>query len=273
MFRALRIKRARTLTGVIQEWYGSINHLAPGTQSYYRRVSSDFLTFIGDKPIHKITSSEIKQYLQQKLWTLKKSSVNNHVVTLKSFFRWAAESNEIPNPTEKIRVFKPDPFYQPFISKEQYDEILASATSQQKDVIQILAMTGLRASELASLDYENITENFSAIRFTGKGQRQRTIPLNNTVRQILTRHIKAETIINLPKNRKNIYWLCHRAGEKSHIPLAPHMLRRFFATSLAHEGVSVVIISKLLGHSSVRTTEIYLHLDSSYLFGVTDCLD
>lgn len=272
MFRALQRTGARTPISIaVYEWYRAISHLAQGTQINYRRILTEFIASIGDKPLHRISSANVKQYLQQKLWQLKKSSVNNHLVALKSFFRWASETYKIDNLAEKVKIFKPDPPRQPFITRSQYEAIIASATPQQRDVVQLLAMTGLRASELANLEFDNITENFSAIRFTGKGSRQRTVPLNNTAREIIARHTKAETLFNLPKNRKNVYNLCARAGKSAQVSLSPHTLRRLFATELLHHKKSLLEISFLLGHSSIRTTELYLHIDTS--FCSTDCLD
>ena len=63
------------------------------------------------------------------------------------------------------------------------------------------------------------------------------------------------------------------AGSEVYIDLSPHILRRFFATSLLQAGVSLLIIQKCLGHVSIQTTEIYLGLSSSFLLGCTDCLD
>jgi len=259
------------LSNAISDWLGAISHHSKNTQLYYKRNILEFLDVVGDKPITKLSSAEIKNFLQKKLWIMKKSSVNTIVTSIRSFFRFAAERYDIPNPAENIKKFKPDPYHQPFITKANYEKVLASATQQQKDVVQFLAMTGLRCSELAGLEYKNITENFSAIRFTGKCQRQRTVPLNATARAILARHCKGETIINLPKSEKNIYFLCKRAGLRVGEKLAPHMLRRFFATELMKHGKSLLEVSFLMGHSSIRTTEIYLHIQAS--FCSTDCLD
>jgi len=131
----------------------------------------------------------------------------------------------------------------------------------------MLAHTGLRCSELCSLRPENLSPNLSSITIQGKGGKIRTIPCNQTVKECLSRNI------HLPKNRKSIYNICKNSGKKLNINLSPHMCRRYFATSLLAAGVSLLIIQKLLGHSSCQVTERYLCLDSSYLYGATDCLD
>lgn len=274
MFRALLKSRARMLfSDAIGEWHIAIHALSVETQHYYKRVLREFSASIPDKPINRITHTDIQSFLNRKLWIVKRSSANTSVVALKSFGRFLSEHYEIPNPAEKIKKFKSEPSRQPFINRQQYERILESATSLEADVIRLLACSGMRASELTGLEFENIHPSFGSVTFVGKGRKERTLPLNQTMREILSRHIKNEHIIKLPKSRRYVYKLCSRAGKRANLYLAPHMLRRFFASQLVEHGVSLLIVSRLLGHSSLRQTEIYLHLDSSFLTGSTDCLD
>lgn len=268
MFDALRNRRARKL--VIQardEWFIDIQNLAVRTQKCYKRIISNFVLNLPKKHIDSYTSMDVKQYLIKFSWHHKNSTTNKVLMSLKSFFRFVSETYDIPNITIGIRKRKEEMPYQPFINREQYLKVLESATQRESDIIKMLANTGLRCSELCGLRPENISPNLSSIRIQGKGGKVRTIPCNQTVREILSRNI------NLPKNRKSIYNICRNAGKSSNISLSPHMLRRLFATNLLSYGVSLLIISRLLGHSSVQTTEIYLKLDSSFLQGSTDVLD
>lgn len=248
-----------------KEWFFDIQNLSKDTQQYYQRAVLAFTLELPKKYISSITPADIRNYLTKFSWDHKNSTVNNHLVALKSWFSFLAENYEISNIAQAIKKRKIEMPYQPFISKEQYEKILASATQRESDIIKLLANTGLRCSELCGL--EHINPNLSSIRIQGKGCKIRTIPCNQTVREILSRNI------NLPKNRKSIYNICKNAGDKAKVHLAPHILRRFFATQLLNKGVSLLIISRLLGHSSVQTTELYLKLDSSFLQGSTDCLD
>lgn len=266
MFKALRIGRARTLISIARkEWFFDIQRFSKDTQQYYQRAILAFTIDLPKKYIASITSADIRQYLIQFSWTHKNSTVNNHLVALKSWFTFLAENYAIPNIAQPIRKRKIDIPYQPFINREQYLKVLESATQRESDIIKMLANTGLRASELCGL--EHISPNLSSITIQGKGGKIRTIPCNQTVREILSRSI------NFPKNRKSIYNICRKVGSRVGIKLAPHILRRYFATRLKDKGVSLLIISRLLGHSSIQTTEIYLCIDSSFLLGSTDCLD
>jgi len=268
MFQSLRNSQARTpIKESVGNWLQYINSLSLNTQDAYKRTILNFTIQLSNKSINKITSVNIQQYLTKFLWNHKKSSANSHLTAIKSYCRFLAETYGIPNVSQSIHNLKADMPYQPFINREQYDKILASATQKESDIIKMLANTGMRCSELCGLRPENISPNLSSIRIQGKGGKIRTIPCNQTVREILSRNIK------FPKNRKSIYNICTKAGRKVGQNLPPHVLRRFFATSMVSKGVSLLIVSKLLGHSSIQTTEIYLKLDSSFLQGSTDCLD
>ena len=268
MFNALRKRRARMLiTQVIDDWFTYIQNLAAGTQEYYKRTINDFFLNLPKNYISDVKSTDISLYLSRFSWHHKNSTTNKSLSALKSFFRFVSEMYNTPNITTNIKEYKEEMTYRPFISKENLDKILAKATQREKDVILMLAHTGMRCSELCGLKPENITPNLSSITIQGKGGKVRTIPCNQTVKEILSRSI------HFPKNRKTVYNICMGAGTKMKVSLSPHMLRRYFASTLLAKGVSLLIISRLLGHSSVQTTEIYLGLSSSFLLGVTDVLD
>jgi integrase/recombinase XerD len=268
LFSTLRHRAARTpIETAIKEWFFDIQNLSKGTQQYYRRAITFFTSGLSHKYISAITQQDIKNYLTKFAWTHKNSTVNNHLVALQSWFRFLSDSYGITNIARPIKKRKIKMPHRPFISKKDLDLILSKATQKERDIILMLAHTGMRASELCGLKPENISPNLASITIQGKGGKVRTIPCNQTVKEILSRNI------NFPKNRKSIYIQCFHAGKKNGNSLSPHMLRRFFATQLLATGISLLVISRLLGHASVRQTEIYLGLDSSFLLGVTDVLD
>lgn len=261
-------------TNVLEEWLLYIGGLSENTKLLYKRMVLNLISKSGYKTVDELEPLEIRNYINKLLSNgLKKSSLNNTVTAFRSFGQFLAETYTIPNPCANLKKFRVSSYHQPFITHEQYDRILASATRRQFDVIQFLAHTGLRATELANLKYENIIDNFSKLRFVGKGDKVRTIPLNDIAREILRRNCNGEKLFILTRDRRNTHRMCKRAGKNAGgIHLAPHMLRRFFGSELVHAGVSLLIVSKLLGHASLQTTERYLKCDSSYLNGATDIL-
>ena len=267
MFTLPKFRARMPVCQAVDAFFLDIQRHSALTQQYYRRAVKAFTLQFPKKYVSSYTSANVNQYLTKFSWGRENSTVNNHLKALKAFFRFLSENYGITNITAGIRKRKENIPHRPFISKKDLDKILASATQKEKDVILMLCMTGMRCSELCGLRPENISPNLSSITIQGKGGKVRTIPCNQTVKEILSRSI------NFPKNRKSIYNICHNAARHKDISLAPHTLRRFFATQLLAKGISLLIISRLLGHSSVRTTEIYLQLDSSFLSGATDCLD
>jgi len=251
----------------VKEWFFDIQNLSKGTQHNYRRIINAFTFNLPKKYISQIKSADVNIYLNKFAWGRENSTVNTHLVALKSWFQFLSKSYGITNITTGLRKRKENIPHRPFISKKDLDKILLNATQREADIIKMLAHTGMRCSELAGLRPENIAPNLSSITIQGKGGKVRTIPCNQTVREILSR------TMDFPKNRKNIYNNCHKASKGANALLSPHMLRRYFATQLLSKGVSLLVISRLLGHASVHQTEIYLCLDSSFLSGATDCLD
>jgi site-specific recombinase XerD len=263
-------RHARTpISEAKDAFFAEIQRFSVETQKYYKRVINDFTLNFPKKYISNYVSADIVLYLNKFAWGRKNSTVNKSLSALKSWFRFLSDTYGITNITSGIRKRKENLPYRPFISKIDLDKILQNATQKQADIIRMLAHTGMRCSELAGLKPENIAPNLSSITIQGKGGKVRTIPCNQTVKEILSRGIK------FPKNRKTIYNMCHDAGirKQNNMFLSPHMLRRLFATNLLNAGVSLLIISRLLGHASVHQTEIYLQIDSSFLSGVTDVLD
>jgi len=258
----------------VESWFTHIQGLSPETKRYYKNAILALTTVdISNKPITKITSAQIKQYLTKFSQTHKNSTVNNHLMAIKSWFSFMAETYGIPNITKNLKKLKEDMTNTPFINCEQYLKVLKSATPRESDTIKMLANGGFRCSELCSLTWDCFSPQLTTVRFQGKGRRTRTIPVNETMREVISKYSRNEPFMSQPRNRKTIYNACKRAGKRVGVHLAPHMLRRFFATQLLNKGVSLLIISRLLGHSNIQTTETYLKIDASFLNGATNCLD
>lgn len=274
MFRALRIVRARTpLSNAFKEWLVHIKRNSARTQETYRDALSRFLSSIPDKPIGKLTSVDIRNYLDRKLWIWKRATANVHLTAIKSFCKYLAESYDIPNVADTVKTFKREPPNQHFINHEQYLKVLSVCTPKENDIIRFLGCTGLRASEACGLAWDSIEPQLTRITVIGKGNKVRIIPLNETCREILRKHYKTGTII-FPKSRRQLHRICRKAGDRVNIHLNPHSLRHYFATELLKRSVKIAYVSRLLGHSSIAFTEkIYIHFLPDYLSGVTDVLD
>ena len=140
--------------------------------------------------------------------------------------------------------------------------------------------TGLRREEFRNLKWSDIDSQLRFIRVSGKGRKQRIVPLNETCREILKKYPHLSTNEYLQISRRypggeGSFWLCRRLSKHLGIPqFGVHAIRHYFATEMIKRGVNIYKLSKILGHNSVITTQnIYVHLLPFDLLGETDILD
>lgn len=258
-------KRART--AIINQWLCHNRRFTARTQGHYKMVIKRFSKYI-PLDIEQLSNQHIEAYINDLLEHSSNRTANAHLTVCKSFCRWLSKIYDLPNPAAKIEMLKEDPPKQRWLTHTEYLKVLNVCMNGEADTIKLIANTGLRATEVVNLNGNSVFEDKLII--TGKGRKRRVIPLNQTLKEILSR----STHINFSKNRTQLYRLCQRLSQRANVPrFGPHSLRHYFCTELLKRGVSMVNVSKLLGHSSVKTTERYLHFESHFLTGVTDCLD
>lgn len=155
--------------------------------------------------------------------------------------------------------------------------------SRNKTIIETLYGCGLRVSELTELRISNIYFNEGFIKITGKGNKERLVPLGNTAKKLIIQYLEHIRIhVEVDKNSTDILFLNKRgkklsrvmvfiivkdAVEKAgiHKKISPHTFRHSFATHLIEGGADLRAVQEMLGHESITTTEIYTHLNREYL--------
>jgi len=248
------------------------------TIDLYRSLLHQFETYLSNDG-NQLTTEAIDVYIDDRLaagWS--KRYANCNLTAIKSYCRWRSERFKEANPAKTIRLLKEDPPKQRVLAEEEYQKVMAIAFGQERDIIAFLANTGLRVSEFNSLTWDQIDLNSRVLSVVGKGQKVRVIPLNQVCLDILSVYAKQGMTGKLPfarKDRHSISLICGRLANRVGIThFSAHSLRHYFATRLMRKGVSLYKISKILGHSSVSTTEqIYVHFVHQDVLGVTDCLD
>jgi len=233
-----------------------------------------FADFAPDN-LRNLTVEHIERYLDSILKNYTRRCANAHLTAIKSFCRWASENQGLDNPAMKIKMLKEDPPKRRILSEEEYEKILNVCQGDEANIIKFLANTGLRASELQSLKLNNISYSGRSLQISGKGRKARVVPLNLTAQSCITKNDKPDiNFLKSYEHRNALFALCKRLSRKAGVPVAgPHSYRRFFATQLMKNDVPIYKISKCLGHSEVRTTEIYLSCSIEDLEGTTDVLD
>jgi site-specific recombinase XerD len=264
------VTSSETIETIVDDFHQYIRRHTIRTQQHYSMVLAKFMGSLpkGIVRIQQLEAIHIHEYL----YRLRDAgsinrTLNAHLTVIKAFCRFYSSRLRIANPSAEVKPLKEDPPDSRFLSPEEFDKIMEVANPLAKDRLLFLANTGLRATEFSSLKPGSVSPDGTTLTIIGKGRKQRSIPLNRTAREILPR-IKPTT--------KNALWLqCNRIARRANIPkFGPHAMRHWFATQMLLKGQNIALISKILGHASIRTTEqIYAHILRGDLANATDVLD
>jgi integrase/recombinase XerD len=236
--------------------------------------------------------TEISVYITHLHKTYLPCTVKRKIASIRAFFNYL-EFEEIiaENPMKKIKTKFQIPKILPRtisltvvenILRTAYQELkqaqtvyAKSATLRNAAMIELLFATGLRVSELCSLNANYIDLNSGSILIMGKGTKERVLQIGNQEVLLILRRYAEENIMRIREagcfffNRLSsriseqsvrflIKHLCAKAGVGQNI--TPHMFRHTFATLLLEEDVDIRYIQRMLGHSSILTTQIYTHV-------------
>ena len=246
---------------------------------------------------HKISISPIKisaETLQQFIFEIAKSlnprSQSRVISGLKSFFDYLIfEGYRDNNPLEIIESPKigrklPDVLSLTEIDKMIFDIDLSHAQGERnRAIIETLYGCGLRVSELLDLKLSDLFFKEGFIKVTGKGEKQRFVPIGQITEKYITEYLqnsrnhspikpKASDIVFLNRRgdsltRAMIFTIVRNLAKQAGIQkkISPHTFRHSFATHLLENGADLRAIQLMLGHESITTTEIYMHVDKSHL--------
>ena len=234
---------------------------------------------------------KIEEYITQLHKNYKQKTVKRKIASIKAFYNYL-EENEIiaENPFRKIKVkFKETVTLPRIIPREEIEKLLNHMYQCLNEhnktfrkymlrdiaVIEVFFATGARVYEISNIREESINLNTGLIRLMGKGGKERYVQLSNTsVLEVLKKYYDEhkQTIrkcgyffINNRENRyteQSIRMMLKKYTKQAGIErnITPHMFRHSFATYLIEEGVDVSCVQQILGHSSIKTTQIYIHI-------------
>lgn len=206
-------------------------------------------------------------------------SINRKIACLRSYFLYLVKIGDIDkNPMIKISSFKTPNRNPVFIQKEDILKILETKNDENFYskmgllIFEILYATGIRRSELASLEEKDVDFEKGQLLVFGKRRKERLIPLHNDLLNKIRDYIPEKKLLN---NTTKKLFISKRGGdiEVGEIYLiiknllfsaqveirSPHVLRHSFATHLLDEGADIMNIKELLGHSSLNSTQVYTH--------------
>lgn len=265
------------------------------TLKAYKIDLQQFFDYVEQTDIDLINRSTIEQYIQFLACTYKTTSIKRKYASLKTYFSYLVYMDFISlNPFTNIRLqLKEETILPRVFSLDTLEQLLKTAYSEHSNplnkqssfqkfsavrniaVLELLFSTGIRVSELCNLTMENTDLTNQKILIKGKGSKERVLYLSNkevitAMRKyiVLRDHSKSNCpyfFINRLGDRlseQSVRTIIQNIGKKANlsIHLTPHMFRHTLATTLLDEGVDCRYIQSILGHSSIKTTERYIHV-------------
>ncbi|MCX7705906.1 MAG: tyrosine-type recombinase/integrase [bacterium] len=259
-------------------------NLSCNTLMSYRQDIEKFLKFVNlnNISVKYIRGRNLIEYMMfLKKQGLSSSSVARNISSVRSFYKYLISKGDV-NPAilnflESPKIERKIP---EIVDKQTINRIIyLSETKKERikirniAILGLLATTGLRISELASLKKEDINMHENWIKVTGKGNRERIVFFPEELKPFLLHCISQghkylfETQKNKPLTRQNLWKIVRLSGKKAGlgISLKPHTFRHTFATLLLESGMDIRIIQELLGHKSISTTKIYTQVSKKHL--------
>jgi integrase/recombinase XerC len=279
---------------------------SPRTVAAYRSDLQRFIDFwqreFGEEPaskarLSKVDALALRSYLAALHRAgLKNRSIARHLSTLRSFLRWACREGHLEkNPATALSSPRVPRQLPRAMTLADTENLLAatgddSVPERERALFELLYATGLRVSEAAGLDLEDVELSSRLVRVVGKGSKERIVPFGEEAEDALRawlpkraslRHGAARAadagaeplFVNRRGGRltpRSMARLLKRRLRCAGLPqdLSPHALRHTFATHLLQAGADLRAIQELLGHASLSTTQKYTHLDAAHLDAV-----
>lgn len=225
---------------------------------------------------------------------LSSRSIARHLSAIRSFFHFLlAEDLIASDPTEHLASPKQWSTIPHFLNREQIEKLIAAPDSakptglRDRAMLELLYATGIRVTELIQLRLSHVDMNLGVVRVTGKGNKQRIVPVHATALQAISDYLSTGRTALLQGKvspylfvtargsamTRQAFWTSIKLnGRKAGIfhHLSPHVLRHTFATHLLEGGADLRSVQAMLGHADLSTTEIYTHVVRSRLRDTLD---
>ena len=238
----------------------------------------------------KISEEIVQQFIYEISKSVNPRSQARIISGLRSFFSYLIfEDYRNTNPMELIEIPKIGRKLPDTLSTEEIDALIAAVDLSQKEgernraILETLYGCGLRVSELVSLKISDLFFEEGFIKVSGKGSKDRFVPIGNLTQKYIEIYKNASRVhLPIQKGHEDTLFLNRRGRQLTramiftiikdlavkiglHKTISPHTFRHSFATHLLENGADLRSIQLMLGHESITTTEIYVHLDRKHL--------
>lgn len=275
--------------------------LSPHTVAAYRRDLGRYVEFLRGRDIgqpEQVQSGDVVAFVQHISSgdvdhpPLSTASVSRMLASVRAFHKFTTRERNLPqDPAARVTPPKAGQRLPKAITLAEVEALIAAAAATDgpvglRDValVELLYGTGLRISEAVALDVDDLPEEEAGtLVVTGKGNKQRAVPLGGMARSALSAYLvrarpdfaargKFSPALFLNNRggrltRQSAYAAVQRAAERAEIAvtISPHTLRHSCATHMLDGGADVRVVQELLGHASVTTTQIYTHVSTQRL--------
>lgn len=262
--------------------------LAANTLAAYRRDLSLWARWLAqahpDTSLANASETQLLAYMAQRHEDSRTSSVNRRRSVLRRFYQWAVrERLAVVDPTLKIAAARTRQRLPKTLSEAQVDALLAAPDAatplglRDQAMLMLMYASGLRVSELVTLNLTHVSLADGVVRVLGKGAKERLVPFGSVAESALVSYLREARAAILggrdspavfvtarggPMTRQMYWTLVKKHASRAGIttPLSPHTLRHAFATHLLNHGADLRAVQLLLGHANISTTTIYTHV-------------
>jgi integrase/recombinase XerD len=256
-------------------------------EAYYRdlREFAEFVTRRGARAPREVTRAGVSVYLLDlRNRGLSGSTVKRRTAAIRSFYRFLQREDLIDHdPTLDLQPPRPARRLPRVLSVDDVARLLAMPESstplgaRDRAMLELMYASGLRVSEATGLDLGDVDLSEEIVRVTGKGNKQRIVPVGSAAitalrdylrraRPLLTRGRSSQALFVSRRGqrltRQGCWKLLRGVARRAGItrPLTPHVLRHSFATHLLERGADLRAVQEMLGHASIGTTQLYTHV-------------
>ncbi len=259
--------------------------LSDNTVKAYATDLKRFSLWLGSNSISQVSQADISNYLAQRFQQGASASSSARLLsTLRQYYGYLIRTGQrLDDPCSGIKSPKLGKLLPEIFSEDEVNQLLDAPPDdtalglRDKTMLELLYATGMRVSELVGLNVHEINFNQGFVRITGKGQKERLIPIGEQALDWLDRYFSESrpTLLKMRHSdsvfvtkrgsgmtRQAFWYLIKRYGLQAGITrhFSPHTLRHAFATHLLNNGADLRAVQLLLGHSDLSTTQIYTHV-------------
>lgn len=241
----------------------------------------------------KVETNDIREFIQFLVTDafLNENSLTRNISSLRSFHRFLLQEDYCDkDPTELLdtpKLIRKLPVY---LSVTEIDSLFAAIDmstphgTRNRAMLELLYSSGLRVSELVNLELSMLYMDEGFVRVFGKGSKERLVPLGKSAKKHIVQYLEYRHGLSqkVQKGEEDVLFLNRRGKRLTRVyvfmvikelvkeagiakTVSPHTFRHSFATHLLEGGADLRAVQEMLGHASITTTEIYLHLDRDYL--------